>query len=125
MTTSPPEIHRPSFSASTTTVGSQLRLRLDGSADTEVVAELASFLGNVHAVAQTRGVKEVVVDLRELFFMTSSCFKCFITWVSSIEELEESKRYGVHLEANANLHWQRRSLDALRNFSTNVVTLGI
>ena len=102
-----------------------MRLKLEGSADIEVVAELSSYLRGVHTAALMMGVKEVVVDLRGLFFMTSSCFKCFLTWVSSIQDLEEAKRYTVHLEANANLHWQRRSLDALRNFATNVVTINV
>ena len=119
------KVHLPAFSATTTLLGEQMRLRLDGNADMGVVNELTSYLSNVHAVAKTTGVKEVVVDLKGLFFMPSSCFKCFLTWVSSIEELEEAKRYSVHLEANANLHWQRRSFDALRNFATNVVTLNV
>lgn len=125
MATSQLRVQRPAFSASTTTDGSHMELRLDGNADTEVVTELASYLNGVHAAAQLAGVKEVIVDLRGLFFMTSSCFKCFLTWVSAIEELDETKRYVIRLEANANLHWQRRSLDALRNFATHVVSLNI
>ena len=118
-------VQKPAFTASTQTTGSRMRLRLDGNADTDVVTELASYLHGVHAAAQIQGVREVVVDLRGLFFMTSSCFKCFITWITAIEELDSTHRYMVRLEANENLHWQRRSLDALRNFATSVVTLSI
>lgn len=118
-------VQRVAFSATTTTAGSRLQLRLEGNADTEVVNELTSYLRDVHGRAMVMGAEEVVVDLRGLFFLTSSCFKCFLTWITSIEELEEAKRYRVRLEANANLHWQQRSLDALRNFAPGVVSLHI
>jgi hypothetical protein len=120
---SSPHVQRVAFSATTMSAGSRLQLRLEGNADTEVVSELAAYLREVHESAMAQGIEEVSVDLRSLFFMTSSCFKCFITWITSIEELEESKRYRIRLEENANLHWQRRSLDALRNFAPSVVTL--
>jgi len=117
-------VQRTAFSASTvTSTGTALQVKLEGNADTEVVGELASFLRNVHAKALAGSVLEVDVDMRGLFFMTSSRFKCFLTWISSIEEAGDARRYRVRLKANPNLHWQRRSLDALRAFAPNVVSI--
>jgi hypothetical protein len=118
-----PKIQGPAFSASTTKAGEGLVLALQGNADTEVMTELTGYLDAVHAAAQTLKIAEVVVDSRELYFMTSSCFKCFLTWITAIEQLEERKRYTIRLEANAKLHWQRRSFDALRAFSQTIVTV--
>jgi hypothetical protein len=123
MLQSSPHVQRVGFSATTTSAGSRLQLRLEGIADTDMVGDLAAYLRAVHESAIAQGIEEVSVDLRSLFFMTSSCFKCLITWITSIEELEEPKRYKIRLEENANLHWQRRSLDALRNFAPSVVFL--
>jgi hypothetical protein len=120
--TSLPKIQLSAFSASTERSGTELLLRLQGNADTEAVPELASYLRAVHVTATGLGATDVVVDFHDLYFMTSSCFKCFLTWISAIEELEAPRRYKVRLEANANLHWQQRSFAALCSFAASLVT---
>jgi hypothetical protein len=101
--------------------GTRITLRFSGNADTEAQAGLSAFLEKVHANAIDSGVTLVVVNLDELYFMTSSCFKCLVTWLIEIEKMELALRYRVHFEPNPKLHWQNRSLEALRNLSRGVV----
>jgi hypothetical protein len=63
------------------------------------------------------------VDFRELEFMNSSCFKCFVTWLGIVQDLEPTRQYKIVFASNRELHWQRRSLNALRCFAMGVVTI--
>jgi hypothetical protein len=101
--------------------GSKITLRLSGNADTEAQPGLTAFLESLHETAVGSGVTLVVVNLDELYFMTSACFKCLVTWLIEIEKMELALRYRVHFEPNPNLHWQNRSLEALRTLSRGVV----
>jgi hypothetical protein len=111
------------FSASAAASGAELELRLTGNADMNAKESLDALLPRVHAEAQRLGVTEVKVDLRELEFMSSSCFKSFVTWISELQELEPEKQYRIRLLSRPETHWQRRSLHALRCFAIDLITI--
>ena len=67
----------------------------------------------------------VEVDIRELYFMNSSCFKAFVTWIAEIAKLDAARRYQVRFLANSRLHWQRRNLAAMQSYAANVVVLDV
>jgi hypothetical protein len=98
-------------------------VRVWGTADMGAVDRLDAELPAVHAEAQRRGVRRADVDVRQLEFMSSSCFKSFITWLTRLEEMPESARYRIHFISNPAMHWQRRSLHALRSFAVELVTI--
>jgi hypothetical protein len=123
MAMSLPSIQGSAFSASCSLNGPLLVLHLEGTADTEIATPLAAYLRAVHTATQLLHVPEVVVDFHDLYFMTAACLKCFLSWISAIEELEERARYAVRLEANPDLRWQARSFGALRAVATTIVTL--
>src|SRR5262249_36596181 len=101
-----------------------IALALAGSADNPSAREaIGKLLDRVHDDAKRAVPREVAVDLRELEFMNSSCFKCFVTWISNIQTLDESRQYKVRFVANPEMHWQRRSLDALRCFAVELITV--
>jgi hypothetical protein len=110
-----------SFSTKTTLEPEELRVRLTGNADMNVVTGLGGYLKNLHGEVVRKGLKRVVVDLRELYFMNSSCLKALVTWVTTVEETSPTSRYRIAFVQNQNLHWQRRSLDALRNLGGDTV----
>ena len=64
-----------------------------------------------------------MVDVRELEFMNSSCFKSIVSWLTSIMELPPPEQYKVHFLSNPERLWQRRSLHALRSFALMLVTI--
>ncbi len=69
--------------------------------------------------------RRVVVDFRALELMSSSCFESFATWIGQVQETETApgERYPIAFHSKAQMHWQRRSLDALRCFALDLVTI--
>lgn len=111
------------FSANVRAEGRSLVLRLSGNADMAAKDSLDSLLPRVHGEALRIGAAEVQVDFRQLEFMNSSCFKSFVTWISDVADLDPSKQYKIRLASNAEMHWQRRSLHALRCFAVDLITV--
>jgi anti-anti-sigma factor len=97
---------------------------LKGNADHSAVELVELLLDRIHADARVLEVTGVVIDLRQLEFMNSSCFRHFIGWIAQIQELEQRERYGVHFLSNASYHWQRRSLQSLRSFAVDLISVG-
>jgi len=102
-----------------------IRVKFAGNGDMDATPVLGSYLKQLHADACHLGVREVAFDLSELYFMNSSCFKCFVSFISQIRKMDATGRYGVRFLSNPQLHWQRRSLEAIRAFSPEVVTVEI
>lgn len=111
------------FSASAEATETTLTLKLVGNADMAAKDSLDALLPRVHEEAQKSGLQEVAIDFRELEFMNSSCFKTFVTWISDVTELEPSKQYKIRLLSRPELHWQKRSLHALRCFAVDLITI--
>jgi hypothetical protein len=111
------------FSASASHEGETLVLRLAGNADMSAKESIDGLLPRVHTEARGLGVAEVAVDFRDLEFMNSSCFKSFVTWISDVQELEVAKQYRIRFLSKPEMHWQRRSLHALRCFAVDLITV--
>ena len=110
-------------------VGFQLTPRLEdaelvvtfsGNGDMSAVDALGRYLKEVHREALSQQVNDVSFDFRDLYFMNSSCFKAFVTWIDQASRGEKPS-YRIRFLTNPRLHWQRRSLEALRCLSPSVV----
>lgn len=100
-----------------------LTLSFDGAADLGLQAQLDTLLKEVHSLVSAQGVKEVVLDFLKLEFMTSSCFKSLVTWISTAQEVEAAKQYRIRFRSNPQILWQRRSLHVLQSFAPELITL--
>lgn len=118
-----PVLSPPGFTVTPEISDRILTLRFRGDADMSTFKVLDDYLGVVHVGALSHGVTIVVVDFLGLEFMNSSCFKCFVTWLGKVQDLPMVSRYRVVFDANRELHWQRRSLNALRSFAMDVVSV--
>jgi anti-anti-sigma factor len=96
---------------------------LTGTADTAAREKLEEYFTQLHAEAVRLRTPNVVVDLRELEFMNSSCLKVFVAWLAHLRELEAPVQYKVSFRSNPKLLWQRRSLAALSCFAIDLVTI--
>jgi hypothetical protein len=96
--------------------------KLSGTADLRVTDSVEAILGRVHQKALELGIPEVRMDLRELEFMNSSCFKSFVSWISEVSDLT-SGQYRIRFLSNPSILWQRRSLHALSCFAAELVTI--
>jgi hypothetical protein len=120
---STPPVSIDGFTLEPKQIGDQITVRLSGNADMTVTTKLGPYLDRLHAEALRLGVKRLTFDIRELYFLTSSCLKAFATMLAAVAQLDAAKRYTVRFLANSNLHWQRRSLEALRCVAQNVIEI--
>jgi anti-anti-sigma factor len=100
-----------------------VRVKFAGEADIEAKPDIDHVVKKLHQELVRLGVPKVIVDLRQLEFMNSSCFKVFVAWLSDVQDLPAEKQYRIHLLSNPNLHWQRRSLAALSCFAVDLVSI--
>jgi hypothetical protein len=103
--------------------GTKINARLRGVASYAALDALELMLSRVHEVAERASVDETIVDLRELEFMSSSCLKTMIAWINEIQLMDVERRYRVRLVSNPEVHWQRRSLESLRCFASELITV--
>ncbi len=111
------------FAGSAHVDGATVQAVLKGNADYAAFDALEMLLNRIHSETKRLAANEVVVDLRQLEFMNSSCFKSFVSWVTDIQELDDAKRYKVRFLSNPTYHWQKRSLHSLRCFAVELITV--
>jgi hypothetical protein len=99
-------------------------MRLLGSADLRVNGPLGPFLDSIDDEARRQHMGEVVADFRQLEFMNSSCLKEFVRWIAQVEE-RPADHYRIRFLSAPDAHWQARSLQALRAFAPNLVTIDV
>ena len=109
------------FRATAAQDDARLVLAFSGSGDMNAITPLSEYLRQVHAEALRLRVTEVCCDFRQLTFMNSSCFKSFVVWIDTVKTSAEG--YQIRFLTDPNLHWQRRSLEALRRLAANIVTV--
>lgn len=96
--------------------------KLSGTADLRVTDSVEAILTRVHQKALELHISEVQMDLRDLEFMNSSCFKSFVSWISEVSDLTAGQ-YRIRFLSNPRILWQRRSLHALSCFAAELVTI--
>jgi hypothetical protein len=114
-------VHATGFSCSPALVEGALVLSFVGTGDVAAIELLSSYLRRVHEEATRLGVREVTCDFRQLSFMNSSCFKAFVVWLDRVKNAPAP--YRIRFLTAAELHWQKRSLEALRRLASAVVSV--
>ena len=114
----------PDFSVLPSFDSACLNVRITGNASTAKAQKiLEEFLVALHEEVRRLHVGQVVVDIRELEFMNSSCLKAFVSFIAVVQETPLPKQYHVQFLSNPEMRWQRRSLHALSCFAVNLVTV--
>ncbi len=116
-------IQTPDFEARATYSGSALALVLKGDASGDAISSFESLLTLIHTEAVQRAITEASIDIRSLEFMSSGWFKCFVTWVTEIQALDEGKQYLLRFVSNPNIAWQKRSLRSLSCFAIDLIKI--
>ena len=120
-----PPVSAGEFKAEAALDGNAIAVRCAGNADLRAREAVESLLVRVDSQAQRLGAAEVVVDLRELEFMNSSCFKSFVSWIGRVQDLAPAAQYRIRLRSNPKMHWQQRSLHALRCFAVELISIEV
>ena len=111
------------FTADASTSERRILVHLAGTADLTVKSQLDRFLREVHAEAQRCLAEEVTVDVRQLEFMNSSCLKCFVWWISTVQEQSGDGKYRIVFVASPSIYWQRRSLNDLACLANEIISI--
>jgi hypothetical protein len=101
----------------------KISLLLKGTADLRAQELLDAFLKRADACARADGSGEVLVDVRSLEFMNSSCFKAFVSWIGRLQDLAPESQYRIRFLSDQRMLWQRRSLHALSCFAVNLISI--
>jgi hypothetical protein len=118
-----PPFRSDSFSIQGSYSSREIVVKCMGNGGIDATPVVDRYLKDLHAEASGLDVTEVVVDFSELYFMNSSCFKCFATWLSAITKERGATAYHVRFVSNPNLRWQMRSLEALRCLAPELVRI--
>lgn len=113
------------FTAEAQTSGPCWQIKLSGNADLVVKVALDRFIASLHEEARRHRVEEVVVDLRGLEFMNSSCLKTFVWWISAIQTTAGGHPYRITFLSSPSMYWQRRSLNALACLAADLVSVQV
>jgi hypothetical protein len=113
----------PNFSIRPVPDESELVFQVSGNGDMAAIEPLTRYLKGVHAEALRLGAAVVRLDVRDLYFLNSSCLKSLLSWVSQLAS-DATPAYRVSFVTSPQLHWQRRSLEALRRLAPQVVSVG-
>lgn len=116
-----PTIDMAAFSCTPSLDDGKLSVTFSGTGDVAAIEALGSYLKQVHAEAERLGLTEVTCDFRKLSFMNSSCFKAFVVWIDTVKNA--ARVYRIRFLTDPEMHWQRRSLEALRRLATAVVSV--
>jgi hypothetical protein len=111
------------FTADASTSERRIQVSLTGTADLTVRTQLDRFLRAVHTEAQRCLAEEVTVDVRQLEFMNSSCLKCLVWWISTVQEQPGESKYRIIFVSSPSVYWQRRSLNALACLAHDIITI--
>jgi hypothetical protein len=111
------------FAASAEMEDRKLCARLEGTADLNAKSALDEFLLQLYWAAEQERAVEVVIDLRDLVFINSSCLKSFITWICAADEVAAPNRYRITFLAGPSLRAHSRSIDALATLADEIVTV--
>ena len=77
--------------------------------------------GEVSAAAL---VEELCFDeLGQLEFMNAACFRAFVRWIQELQELPHARQYLICFRSNRDRPWQRRSINALKCFATDLISV--
>ena len=98
-----------------------LIIALSGYADLRVQAEFNTLVYQVHDKARQLHVGTVIIDMGDLEFLSSGCFKCLCTWARLL--LERDASYHLLIYSNPKYYWQVRSLNALRMLAPELITV--
>jgi anti-anti-sigma factor len=98
-------------------------VRLVGNADADVAPALAHFLERLHQESVAAGIEEVLLDFRELHFLTSSCIKYLVVAIKRLETTEPGSQYRLRLVPAPALRWQLQSFEVLCQMAPSLVRI--
>ncbi len=119
-----PPIRVPGFTAEVR-LAAEVELTLRGSADVDTAERLTVLVHELHAELVAGPLRQVVVDIAQLDFMSAASFNVLVSWVGLIQESDPAQRYQLRFRSSGRILWQRRSLKTLSCFATDLIEIEV
>ena len=103
----------PAFTITHELSGTGILVRLRGNADSDVAQAFEHYLLRLHDQAMRLKLREVVMDFRELYFLTSSCIKSLGVAIKRLVAEDARSQYHIRFVTTPTLRWQERSFEVL------------
>jgi len=100
-----------------------IEARLSGVAEIATGERLERYLEDLHCWLADNGTGQVMMDLTRLEFMNAACLRAFVSWIQRLQELPRFAQYRICFRSNSQLPWQRRSMNALKCFATDLISV--
>ncbi len=114
-------ITAPSFTFTPTQQGDELHVTFTGTGDLVAVEPLGTFLREVRDDAVRLQISRLVLDLRKLFFINSSCLKAFVNLVFFLKDTPHQPM--IEFLTDEKLAWQERAVSPLQRMSPQTVRI--
>src|SRR4051812_3160456 len=101
-----PDVNDDGFSLTSQSDDSGVLVRVLGNADMRSISHLDNFLRALHREVTKFALKRATFDMRDLYFMNSSCLHCFVSFIVTADELGGPMRYNISFLSNPKMHWQ-------------------
>jgi anti-anti-sigma regulatory factor len=109
------------FSTSSTVSGKSVLVTLQGCLDLETAPALERFLATLSAPVTSGILREVEFDIQGLYLMSSSSISHMASWLKRLKAVAPSTL--IKFRTNANLAWQRRTLESIRRVAEAMVSV--
>jgi anti-anti-sigma factor len=117
------DVHKATFGTRSERGSAGVVVHMRGNADIDAQEQLKLFLDALHDEARRLGLGAIVFDLDELYFMNSSCLSLLLRFVNAAMPSPNSQGIRLTFRSNPHLRWQRRSLQALRSYAPDIVSI--
>lgn len=111
----------PSYTFTPETKDEEIHVVFSGTGDLVAVEALGAFLNELREDVVRLEAPRLVLDLRQLYFINSSCLKAFVNLVFFLQEA--SPQTSVEFIADKKLSWQERAVSPLHRMSPKTVTI--
>jgi hypothetical protein len=110
-----------SFGLTAALSGSRVIVKLTGTADMEAVVPLRHSFDQLRLETEKLHLNQVELDFRELYFISSSCIKVLLQFVTS--GTGGGLSCPVQFTVDPNLTWQRRALVPVQRFAPHAISI--
>lgn len=83
--------------------------------------KITPYLGRIHKHLIKNNVKELTADFTDLEFMNSSGIKTVISWIISLKDTDEAKRYKLTIIYDPDSTWQKSSVYVINRLFPDLV----
>jgi len=81
------------------------------------------FFEDLHRAVVADGLREIIVDVRQLTFVNSSAIRLFVDWAARLRASSETEAYVIRFRTDRRITWQRTSFLVLQSLAPRQIII--